>query len=76
MRGQETRAGWREFLPPIMVVIIGLLLAVTVFLSVRGYYANQARQQFRRSATTRTRGSRAAISRSTLKLPSLEPSST
>ena len=52
MRGQKTRAGWREFLPPILVVIIGLLLAVTIFLSVRGYYANQARQQFRRSATT------------------------
>src|SRR4051812_30709833 len=52
MRGQETRAGWREFLPPIAVVIIGLLLAVTIFLSLRGYYANQARQQFRRSATT------------------------
>ena len=52
MRGGKAREGWREFLPPIAVVIVGLLLAVAIFLSLRGYYENQARQQFRRSATT------------------------
>ena len=51
MRGQGAREGWREFLPPIAVVIAGFLLAIAIFLSLRGYYANQARQQFRRSAT-------------------------
>ena len=48
---KQGRQDWREFAPPIAVVVAGLLLAVAAFFFLRGYYANIERQQFRRNAT-------------------------
>jgi len=51
MREEGARENWREFAPPIAVVITGLALAIAAFFFLRGYYAAQERQQFRRNAT-------------------------
>lgn len=39
-------------MPPIAVVVAGLMLAIAAFFSLRGYYAALERQQFRRNATS------------------------
>ena len=51
MRGEGTTEDWREFAAPIAVVVAGLLLAIAVFFTLRGYHATVERQQFRRNAT-------------------------
>ncbi|MEO8300293.1 MAG: hypothetical protein ABI608_00795, partial [Rhizomicrobium sp.] len=40
-----------DFLPVSAVVIAGLILSVSVFLVLRGYYLTTDRQQFQRDAT-------------------------
>ena len=51
MRQDGTAGTLRDFLPLSAVCAVGLTLAVTAFITVRGYYQTQAQQQFRRSAT-------------------------
>ena len=40
----------RDFIPPAAVLILGLVLAVAAFVTVRGYYVGQDRQRFQRDA--------------------------
>ena len=55
MREKADTAGWRDFLPPGIVVAAGMLLAAGAFMATRGYYQDISRQQFRREAAdTRT----------------------
>ncbi len=51
MKNEATAGGWRDFLPLGTVLIAGLVIAISVFGAVRGYYQTLDRQQFRRNAT-------------------------
>ena len=41
----------RDFIPPVAVLIVGLVLAAAVFVTVRSYYIDADRQQFQRDAS-------------------------
>ena len=47
----EKQSSWRDFLPLGAVFAMGLMLAISSFAALRGYYQTIDRQQFRRSAT-------------------------
>lgn len=44
------RNGNRDFITPAAVLILGVALAVSVFVTVRGYYIDKERQQFQQDA--------------------------
>ena len=41
----------RDFVPPVAVLVVGLVLAAAVFFTVRSYYIDADRQQFQRDAS-------------------------
>ena len=51
MRGDGISGTWRDFLPLSAVFAIGLALAISTFVAVRGHYQSLDQQQFRRNAT-------------------------
>ena len=51
MRGDGVSGTWRDFLPLSAVFAIGLALAISSFVAVRGHYRSLDQQQFRRNAT-------------------------
>lgn len=51
MRADRTDGSWRDFLPLSAVCAAGLVLAVSAFVMLRGYYQTLDQQSFRRDAT-------------------------
>src|SRR5688572_18269938 len=45
------KSSGRDFVPPVAVLLVGLVLAAAVFFTVRSYYINADRQQFQRDAS-------------------------
>lgn len=48
--GNMSGRGSRDFIPPAVILLLGLILSAAVFVTVRSYYIDTDRQQFQRDA--------------------------
>jgi signal transduction histidine kinase len=55
--------GSRDFIPPAAILVVGLVLAVAVFVTVRNYYIDIDRQQFQRDAGYYTASFKTSVER-------------